>query len=284
MKILFIFFFPFFIACSAQETNNYLPQSEGEIVHHTYYSLSYNESAEQANWVFYHINSNNTLGQYSRTDDFRSDNAVSTGSAQLLDYKNSGFDRGHLAPANDMSFNHIAMSESFYMSNMSPQHPSFNRGIWKQLEELVRNWGRKSSIYVVTGPILSACSTSIGANHVCVPEYFYKVIFNPNEQKMVSFILPNKKGEKKLIEYVCTTNTIEQITNIDFFSFLEDNLEEKLESGIITSNWDWTTNITNTHYETNSVSSAVQCQGITAKGLQCKNRTTNPNGYCHHHD
>jgi endonuclease G, mitochondrial len=179
MKNLLLLFFPFVFSCNAQEVSNYLPQSDGELVHHNYYSLSYNETAEQSNWVFYEINSNTTLGQVSRTDDFRSDEKISTNSATISDYKGSGFDRGHLAPAGDMSFNYTAMSKSFYMSNMSPQHPSFNRGIWKKLEGLVRSWGTNSSIYVVTGPVLNSCNSYIGTNNVCVPNYFYKVIYNP---------------------------------------------------------------------------------------------------------
>ena len=123
-------------------TNEYfLPTSTtGQTIHHQSYSLSYSEPHEQAEWVFYEIKKERVLGLVSRTDDFRSDNYVSTNSATLSDYKGSGYDRGHLAPAHDFSFNKDAMSESFYMSNMSPQNPSFNRGIWGNLEKLVRSW------------------------------------------------------------------------------------------------------------------------------------------------
>ena len=232
---LILFFIPTFLF--SQEANNFLPTNNGELVHHTYYSLSYSEEYEQAEWVFYEIKKERILGLVSRKNNFRSDNSVSTNSATLSDYKGSGFDRGHLAPAHDFSFNKDAMSESFYMSNMSPQNPSFNRGIWGNLESLVRSWGTNSSIYVVTGPILDDCSTTIGTNNVCVPKYYYKVIYDPLKQKMISFILPNEKGTKNLNEYVCTTDSLEKITNIDFFPVLEDNLEEKLESEIHKEFW-----------------------------------------------
>ena len=234
---LILFFIPTFLF--SQEASNFLPTNNGELVHHTYYSLSYSEQYEQAEWVFYEIKKKRTLGLVSRTNNFRSDNSVSTNSATLSDYKGSGFDRGHLAPAHDFSFNKDAMSESFYMSNMSPQNPSFNRGIWGNLESLVRSWGTNSSIYVVTGPILDDCSTTIGTNNVCVPKYYYKVIYDPSEEKMISFILPNEKGTKMLKSYVCTTDSLEEITNIDFFPILEDKLEKKLQEAKDISKWIW---------------------------------------------
>jgi len=237
-KLIFFFIVLPFIGFS-QSAIDFLPTTtnNGELVHHTYYSLSYSEQNEQAEWVFYEIKKERILGLVSRTDNFRSDEKISSNSATLLDYRRSGYDRGHLAPAADFSFNTNAMSESFYMSNMSPQNPSFNRGIWKNLESLVRNWGTNSSICVVTGPILNDCSTTIGTNNVCVPQYYYKIIYDPLKQKMISFLLPNEKGIKDLSEYVCTTDYLESITNIDFFPVLEDNLEEELESEIHKEFW-----------------------------------------------
>ena len=282
MKKIFLILFlsPTFLF--SQEVSTFLPTSNGELVHHSYYSLSYSQQHEQAEWVFYEINSNTNLGQVRRTNDFRSDNLISANSASLSDYKGSGFDRGHLAPAADMSFNYIAMSESFLLSNMSPQNASFNRGVWKKLESLVRTWGNYTDIYVVTGPILNSCSTSIGGNNVCVPNYFYKVIYDPQNQKMISFILPNKKGNKSLNKYVCTTDSLEKITNIDFFPILENNLEERLESQIHKELWTWTNS--NNTYKSKNTNLANQCKGITQKGKRCKNKIKKSKGYCYYHD
>ena len=282
MKKIFLILFlsPTFLF--SQEVSTFLPTSNGELVHHSYYSLSYSQQHEQAEWVFYEINSNTNLGQVKRTNNFRSDNLISANSASLSDYKGSGFDRGHLAPAADMSFNYIAMSESFLLSNMSPQNASFNRGVWKKLESLVRTWGNYTDIYVVTGPILNSCSTSIGGNNVCVPNYFYKVIYDPQNQKMISFILPNKKGNKSLNKYVCTTDSLEKITNIDFFPILENNLEERLESQIHKELWTWTNS--NNTYKSKNTNLANQCKGITQKGKRCKNKIKKSKGYCYYHD
>ena len=106
------------------------------IVEHEYYTLRYNEKTEQADWVAYTLKKVNLdNSKFKRTDNFREDPDVKTKSATLADYKGSGYDRGHLAPAADFAWTKNGMSESFYMSNMSPQQPDFNRGIWKKLEE-----------------------------------------------------------------------------------------------------------------------------------------------------
>jgi|TARA_B110000240_G_C13472197_1_gene441495 endonuclease G len=237
-KIIFFFVLSPLIAFS-QVFSDFLPISNGELVNHTYYSLSYSERHEQAEWVFYEIRKERILGLVSRTSDFRNDEKINTKSADLIDYRRSGYDRGHLAPASDFSFNTIAMSESFYMSNMSPQHPSFNRGIWRKLESLVRKWGNNSSIYIVTGPILDDCSTTIGLNNVCVPKYYYKVIYQPAERKMIAFVLLNDKGDYKLSHYITSVDYVESITGIDFFPILEDKIEERLESEVSKENWLW---------------------------------------------
>jgi endonuclease G len=219
---------------------DYTPKSDGEIVNHTYYSLAYDEADEQARWVYYILTPSNINGDTKRTNDFRPDPDVSTQSAQLADYKGSGYDRGHLCPAGSMKQNKQAMSESFFMSNMSPQSPSFNRGIWKKLEGKVRNWTlEKEKLYVVSGPIFKDDLGAIGPNEVTIPGYYYKVIYSPLNDKMIAFILPNKKGEKELKKYAVTVDSIETLTGIDFFSQMDDKKEESLESSSSLCGWDF---------------------------------------------
>lgn len=180
---------------------DYLPTSTTkQLIHHSNYSLSYSEVHEQAEWVYYELTASEASNaRYKRTDNFRSDGKVKTGSASLADYKGSGYDRGHLAPAGDMAFSSTAMTESFYMSNMSPQHPSFNRGIWKQLEGLVRAWESEySTLYIATGAILEPNLRTIGPNRVSIPRYYYKALLDYDESNgsytAIAFILPNQKG------------------------------------------------------------------------------------------
>jgi endonuclease G, mitochondrial len=213
------------------------PVSVGEIIRHTYYTLSYSEENEQAAWVYYQLSSEINNGTQDRTDDFRADPSVSTGSASLSDYKGSGYDRGHLCPAADMTQNKTSMSETFFLSNMSPQLAGFNRGIWSSLEDQVRKWANEyQNIYVVTGPIFNNNLGVIGSDEVTVPGYYYKVIFD-GKDKMIGLILPNASSSKSMDQFVVSVDQIEQQTGINFFPGINDQLEKQLEANIEWDNW-----------------------------------------------
>ena len=220
---------------------DYLPTSTtDQVIEHTHYSLSYSENNEQAEWVAYELTASEVNGSYDRTDNFRKDPKVETGSASLSDFKGSGYDRGHLAPAGDMSFSHTAMSESFYLSNMTPQEAGFNRGIWRQLESQVRDWARNNgSVYVVTGGILDGSYQDIGYNDVTVPTHYYKVIldYEKPEQKAIAFILPNEKGTKSLEKYAVSIDKVEESTGIDFFHEIPQRIESRLEGSLSSDEW-----------------------------------------------
>ncbi|MDD5529054.1 MAG: DNA/RNA non-specific endonuclease [bacterium] len=211
-----------------------------DIIKHTGYTLKYVEKYEQPEWVAYKLTAEMTKGTCKRTDNFRPDSMVKTGSAEPSDYKNSGYDRGHLAPAGDMKWSEKAMSESFYMSNMSPQKPDFNRGVWEKLEEQVRQWAKDNQeIYVVSGPILSKNLPTIGKNKVAVPSYFYKVILDSKEPEIkgIGFVLPNQSSTNPLTTYAVTIDSVETLTGIDFFPAIPDTLENTIESSIQISKW-----------------------------------------------
>jgi endonuclease G len=219
----------------------FVEYNESVILHHGY-SLVYDEPCEQAKWVAYVLTKKETEGLEERGNKFIEDSFVHTGSATNADYAKSGFDRGHLAPAADMKWSEMAMKESFYFSNMSPQNPSFNRGIWKKLEEKMRDWAiAYDSILIVTGPILKGDFKKIGVNEVCVPEYYFKVVidFKKEKSKAIGFILPNMAGSKSLSDYAKTIDEVERETGINFFSQFNDDFEEKLESKICIPCWEW---------------------------------------------
>lgn len=219
-------------------TGDLQPKSKGEIIHHTYYTLAYSEDNEQAYWVYYELTSELIEGTQSRTDDFRPDPAVSTGSASLADYAGSGYDRGHLCPAADMTLNKTSMSESFFLSNMSPQVPGFNRGVWSRLESQVRKWALEyGRLYVATGPIFRDDKGAIGADSVTVPGYYYKVLYDGGE-RMIALVLPNASSSTSLDGFVTSVDEVERLTGIDFFSGLNDNLEDRLE-GTVAIGWDF---------------------------------------------
>ncbi len=177
---------------------------------------------------------------YKQTNDFREDPAVKTGSAQLEDYRHSGFDRGHLVPAADMKWSEVAMSETFLLSNISPQNRSFNAGIWENLESTARKWAAKNEhIFIVTGPILQDSLFSIGENGVSVPQKFYKIILDlqPPVYKCIAFIIPNAHTQLDFWHYVVTVDEVESLTGLDFFPLLEDNLQDSLEMLMDTKAW-----------------------------------------------
>jgi len=279
-KLISLFLIICFYQLNAQ--NNYKHSINGEYVKHSRYSLSYLEEHEQAEWVYYKLNYNLLKGNAERSDNFRVDLSVSTGSASLNDYKGTGYDRGHLAPAGDMRDSYISMSDSFFMSNMSPQVPSFNRGGWKRLETLVRSWAEKNELYIVTAGILKESLSKIGTNGVSVPEYFYKVIYVPSSSKMIGFLMPNKKINLDLSYYAKTVDEIEKLTGINFFYNIDDDLEDRLESELSMDNWDFNSTPS---FSTNSYnSSSVQCKGIAkSTGNRCRNKSKNTNGYCYIH-
>lgn len=282
---LFNIFIALIIYCHGFAQDKYLPRSEGNLVHHNYSSLSYNEEAEQAEWVYYELTTPMVSGLVQRLNNFREDDKITTGSAQLADYAGSGYDRGHLCPAGSMSHNETAMSESFYMSNMSPQVPSFNRGKWKQLEEVVRSWVVSDSLlYVVTGPVLTDSMQVIGANKVAVPTYYYKVVYSPAENNMIAFLMPNEKIVDPIVNYATTIDQIEDLTDIDFFSDMPDEQEELLESTLDKSVWVFSVSSTlKTKSTSKENTTSSICLGISKSGERCKVRTKNSNGYCHLH-
>lgn len=214
---------------------------DDQIIKHTGYTLSYNEEYEVANWVAYELTRDEVLGSGTRDDSFKPDPAVKTGSATLADYRGSGYDRGHLAPAADFKWSAEAMSDTFFLSNMTPQDPSFNRGIWGDLEAVVRTMAYDNGeIYVVTGPVLTdGPYKRIGDNKVAVPKRFYKVIldYTEPELKAIGFVLPNENSNKSLQSFATTVDEVEAITGIDFFPLLPDDVEEKLESSVDISAW-----------------------------------------------
>lgn len=217
------------------------PIAGEEIIKHTGYTLSYNEENELPSYVAYELTKDEVLGPVERNDSFREDPYVRTGSATLEDYRGSGYDRGHMAPAADFKWSEKAMEDTFYMSNMAPQDPSFNRGIWADLEAVVRNMAYdEGTIYVVTGPVLTdGPYKTIGENKVSVPKNFYKVVlkYDGDNSKAIGFVLENENSDRDIESFALSVNEVEKITGIDFFPLLEDTIEENVERKEDTSDW-----------------------------------------------
>ncbi|MEN3040673.1 MAG: DNA/RNA non-specific endonuclease [Bacteroidia bacterium] len=211
-------------------------------VQHTYYGLCYDEEHEQPRWTVYILRGEKLReGRIRRTQDFRPDPKIRTQSAQLSDYKKSGYDRGHLVPAGDFKWDSIGMSETFYLSNMSPQLHEFNAGIWEQVESTVRAWARqKKTLVVYTGPILNKVEKRIGTSKVSVPPAFYKVVYHLDEKNpaAVGFIVPHAPSQKSPLSFLVSVDSVERVTGIDFFYKLPDDVEERIERRFERAQWE----------------------------------------------
>lgn len=195
------------------------------------YVLAYDGRIKSAAWVFEEIASESLQGVADRSQfQFISDPKIpQVLKSEISDYKNSGFDCGHLAPAADFRKSPQNMEETFFLSNISPQRPSFNRGYWKHFENYVRDLSKQyGRLEVVTGPLFLSEKKKdgkryvtfevIGENEVAVPTHYFKVITVRGVlQKRWAYILPN--------------NEVDEKTPLENFRVSLDTLEKK--SGII---------------------------------------------------
>jgi endonuclease G len=183
--------------------------------------------------------------KFKRDQDFNPDLAISTGSGHYHDYKNSGYRRGHLVPAGDMSWNKQAMDATFLLSNVAPMTAKFNDGIWSELEKDVRDWARAyQKIYVVAGPVFRNPITTIGENEITVPGYFYKAVFalKDGEPKVIGFLFDQKRQSYgPLSDYIVPIDSIEKETGIDLFANLYGSWDAEIayekQRGISTGDW-----------------------------------------------
>lgn len=236
---------PFYLSAQSPETSHLaygIPGKADTIVERPGYALGYIERHEQAAWVIYIISNKQILAKNAERSNhsFRRDPAIPTGSASSSDYTRSGFDRGHLAPAADMAYSEQTMRDSFYMSNISPQRPGFNRGIWKDLEAWVRQTAVKERlVVVVTGPVFPGRDIqTIGKNAVTVPSHFYKIVYDLTPpQKMIAFILPNEKSDKPLRAFAVSVDAVERLTGLDFFSKVSLPEQNEMEKSYSITAW-----------------------------------------------
>jgi endonuclease G, mitochondrial len=282
----------------------YMPSStDNLVVHKSFYSLSYLKNKKLSEWTIYFATKNNTLGAVRRSDNFRPDNFLPTDLQSYSgDYRGSGYDRGHLVPAGDMSFSSIAMSESFLYSNMAPQTPSFNRGIWRNLEALVREFtDQHDSLIIITGCIFKDTThfeeVTVGRN-VPVPEFYYKIVVDIERLSSIAFVIPNTKTENNLETYVYSIREVEKLTGIDFLTGLHKSIQNLIEKEYRLEDWQTEVNfLPQRKFPVRCIKSKikedveinqllkgyVRCHGTTQKGNKCYNNTKIPKGYCYLH-
>lgn len=221
-----------------------VPDNSGKILCRKGYLLAHDSVRKTPVWVIEYLTAEKVSGSLSRKDAFKADPYLPKGQrAELSDYKNSGYDKGHMAPSADMTWDEEAMAESFYLSNMVPQVGiGMNRGIWKDLEELVRKWAiARGSVYIFTGPIYGGETTGdIGKNKVAVPTQLYKIVYDESKAEAISFIMPNSKLlSADMPKYIVTIRDIEKLTGLDFLSVLDKNVQDTIETKKPDTLWEW---------------------------------------------
>lgn len=225
---------------TAYEIPKILSSQPEKIVRHTGYTVSFNTDWKIPNWVAYELTSEEVAGTEPRGNNFVPDPQIWQ-SPSTEDYKNSGYDRGHMAPAADMKWSKKAMDESFYTSNICPQNKNLNKGDWKDLEELARAIAAQyGSLYICCGPIVTNTSNTIGINKIVIPQSFYKVFLRKKTDgawTSIGFVMPNKAGNKPLMTYMHSIDEVEHLSGIDFFFNLPDSIEEVIEADYATSDW-----------------------------------------------
>jgi len=221
--------------------SGFLPSSTtSTIVLHDYYMLSYNEPYEQAEWVMYELKKSHLTYDDRKRPYFIEDPKVKSKSADWRNYKNSGYDRGHLCPAGDRRFSEYAYNETFYTSNISPQRKDFNAGVWNRLEQQIRQWCKKyGDLYVITGGVLEKGLKEIGDEDVAIPNLFYKIVFrqNKNEIQVLAFLFPHKESTKSLDKFLVPIDILEAKTGIDFFQKQPEEIQLKLEKKVSKRGW-----------------------------------------------
>lgn len=227
---------------SQAEIPHLLVKRTEQVIRHEGYTVSYNSDYRIANWVAYELTGKEAKSKKTeRSNKFVPDPRVKGASAMNEDYTRTGYDRGHLAPAGDMKWSAKAMRESFYLSNICPQKPGLNRGIWKELEEQSRLWAMDNgALLIVTGPVITPDMRRMGKNRVGVPKTFYKVLCMRvgNDYKAIGFLMDNKDyGKTPLQSMAIPVDSVEKVTGIDFFTFLPDAVEKKMEASVDRSAW-----------------------------------------------
>lgn len=212
-----------------------------QIIEYLGFTVSYNANTRLPNWVAYELTHSEVLGEVPRAKHFYQDPQVVGPQADNEDYRNSGWDKGHMCPAGDMKWSKQAMYESFYFTNICPQNPNLNRGDWKDLEEKCRELAQGyGNIYIVCGAIVGdAINGCLGYNKVTIPDAFYKVLLvkTATSYEGIGFYFDNSPGSRRLSYYAKSIDNIEELTNIDFFYQLPDDIEEKIESKFSLVSW-----------------------------------------------
>ncbi len=193
--------------------------SQNVPIRHTYYTAIFSESLRIPIVVKWWLTKEmvSCSQHLKRTNKFTSDPLLPRYTNLNKDYVRSGYDRGHNMPAEDNSCNEIGMKECFYYSNMCPQTPKLNRGIWKILETYTRKLARlDDSVLVWCGSVVKLGRT-IGPDEVAVPDYCWKIIYIKDKEDTLAYVFPNTTTVSgNLTEFRVPVDSVEHLSRMKF--------------------------------------------------------------------
>jgi endonuclease G, mitochondrial len=209
--------------------------------------VSFDTKTKVPSWVYEKISLKDLYGDGDREKSkFREDLSFpSEHKSHLKDYYQSGYDRGHLAPASNHKSQQEVQDETFLLSNIAPQiGKGFNRDIWRHAEEKVRRLlrgskSRAKELHIVTGTMFLPNEDPrevrypvIGEGNVAVPTHFYKVILmekNEGEPEVFAFLVPHKKHNPNASfeDFFVSIEKIESLSGLIFFNKLEGRINKK---------------------------------------------------------
>ncbi len=212
------------------------------------FSLEYNYASRHSRWVAFTFFDKTAESNTGRSDAWSYDPQLIEWTNNDTDYRGSGYDRGHIMASADRLYSRTANEQTFYYSNITPQVNSFNAGIWLELENTLRNyWGRsntfRDTLYVVKGGTIreDQITGTIGKSQIVVPKYNYMAVLSKKADtyKSIAFWFENRKYNEpyRLNEHAVSVKELEELTGIDFFHNLPDEIENVVEKQKRISDW-----------------------------------------------
>jgi endonuclease G len=188
------------------------------------FAVGYNYFHKCPVWVSMVVCGQSTVphGDRSATETFLKDAEVdSRHQANPGDFRDSGFDRGHMAPRATVAFSPASCAESFYMTNVVPQNAKLNRTAWRRLEEMVREWAAyQGRLAVVVGPVFPATPRRVGG--ASVPDAFYLGVQSLDKpSQSIAFLIPNAEPPHSSRQWIMSKsmsiNELEKKTQLRLF-------------------------------------------------------------------
>lgn len=207
---------------------------EKQLIYHSDFSTTAFSLEQRATaWTLHSIGPQSVGYQYERPNRYQA-HPVLPNPENLSAYRGSGWHRGHLIPAGDMHRSKEALEQTFYYTNIVPQDPYFNTGIWLELEKQIRRWAQYHKLYIFTGAIYQEPESALANSFIKIPSHLYKIVIEPVSETqfhVAAYLFSNDENQPdNLSDALCSIDHLETLTGHNFFHFLPDDIETLLET------------------------------------------------------